>query len=74
MSELSCDLSMEQIRDLCRIWRELNAIRAKDGAPEGVTTDYWAELCDSLNTIIVQHTGQGAWLHPLLYNPKDPMR
>lgn len=41
---------IERLRGLLwHAWYEFNAIRAKDGAPEGVSEDYWDKLTNALN-------------------------
>lgn len=35
-----------------RAWHELNAIRARDGAPSGISEDYWSELVDALGDML----------------------
>lgn len=33
-------------------WHEMNAIRARDGAPAGISEKYWAELTDALSHLL----------------------
>lgn len=47
------DAGREWVR---RAWHELNAIRARDGAPEGVSEDWWSELTDALAEMLGDDT------------------
>lgn len=37
-------------------WHEFNAIRARDGAPEGVGQEWWSEITDGLGSLIGDDT------------------
>lgn len=39
-----------------RAWHELNAIKARSGAPEGVAETWWAELTDALGALLGDDT------------------
>ena len=39
-----------------RAWQELNAIRARDGAPDGVSHEWWNELTDALGEMLGDDT------------------
>lgn len=60
----------KELTVLCQVYRELNAIRARDGAAHGVCHKWWDELTESVDNIVLERTGKGAWLHPLLYKPE----
>ncbi len=46
---------------------QLNAIRARDGAPKGVGEEYFSSIVDRIDAAVKAATGKTAWLHPLLY-------
>lgn len=61
----------EAMKCLVLAYNELNMIRARDGAPFGVSEKYFSELCDRIDAAVKAGTGQGAWMHPLLYAIND---
>ena len=61
---------------LAHVWQEMNAIRARDGVPrmhDGtrscVSQEWWDELMDRCEAVIVAHTGKPAHCNPVLYSP-----
>ena len=52
---------------LANVWREMNGIRARDGAPPGVSEKWWEELMDRCERVILAHTGKPAHCNPILY-------
>lgn len=64
-------LSDNVIRTFACIYQEMNAIRARDGKPQGVTAEYWDRLLEELNDFLSENTGHGGWLHPALYRKLD---
>lgn len=46
---------------------ELNKIRARDGAPEGVDHEYFDMMVDRIDGLVEGMTGHGAHCHPILY-------
>jgi len=63
------------IKVMCEVWSEMNAIRARDGVPymhngwkSDVSQEYWDDMMDRLNKEVIDATGKGCWLHPVLYN------
>jgi hypothetical protein len=39
-----------------RAWHEFNAIRARDGAPQGVSEEWWSEITDALGAMLGDDT------------------
>lgn len=64
-------MSEEELTTLCFIYKEMNSIRVRDGAPESVCEKYWDKLCEQLDDIVLSRTGKQAWLNPLMYKPKE---
>ena len=58
----------KELKVLCQVYKELNCIRARDGAPHGVCEKWWDKLTESVDNIVLEHTGKQAWLHPLLFD------
>lgn len=52
-AEAAWDAGREWMR---RAWYELNTIRARDGAPEGVAHEWWSELTDALAEMLGDDT------------------
>lgn len=59
---------------LAHVWSEMNAIRARDGVPRmfdgtksSVTQEWWDELMNRCEAVIVSHTGKPAHCNPVLY-------
>ena len=50
-----------------KAFAELNAIRARDGAPPGVDPDYFSSVIDGLDAAVKRETGHTAHCHPALY-------
>lgn len=45
--------ALDASREIIRLaWREMNAIRASHGAPDGVSDEYWSNLVDALRRLI----------------------
>lgn len=58
---------------LAQAFQELNTIRARDGAPEGVADSYFSSIVDGLDEIMIHLTGKSAHCHPSLYLPYVPV-
>ena len=59
---------------LAHVWSEMNTIRARDGVPRmfdgsrsSVSQEWWDELMDRCESVIVKHTGKPAHCNPVLY-------
>ena len=52
---------------LTKAFMELNMIRARDGAPAGVSHEYFSELVDAIDECVKARTGKSAHCHPHLY-------
>lgn len=59
---------------MCEAYREMNAIRARDGVPftsfgykSDVTQEYWDDIMNRLNSEVLKATGKSAWLNPILF-------
>lgn len=68
-------LSDQELKTLCHVWQELNAIRARDGAPSGVSEEWWDKLTERVKDIVesncdLQH---GVHCHPFLYKKYDEL-
>jgi len=47
------DAQIERLKGLLWYsWREMNAIRARDGSPEHVCPDYWNRIVDAFETAL----------------------
>ena len=57
------------IKVMCQAHWQMNAIRAKDGVPIGssVTQEYWDDIINRLNEIVLDATGRTAHCHQSLY-------
>ena len=57
------------IKVLCEAFSIMNAIRARDGTSRGLqlTQEYWDGLMDRIDSIVIQETGERAWLNAYLY-------
>jgi len=60
-------LDRDDIKMICHAWNEFNSIRARDGAPEHVSKDWWHEATERLKKIVEKITGVHAHCNPLLY-------
>lgn len=68
--------TLRAVRAMVKAYRELNAIRARDGVPwtrygyaSGVCPDYFSGVVDELDKVVLLLTGRGAHCHPELYTP-----
>ena len=53
----AAEADMDAGRELLReAWHEFNAIRARDGAPIGVSHEYWSEMTDRLGELLGDDT------------------
>jgi hypothetical protein len=59
---------------IAQAWLEMNTIRARDGVPyqfdgtkASISQEHWDSVMDGLDQILLDETGNGAWLHPSLY-------
>ena len=66
------DLGLMAARALVKAYRELNAIRARDGAPYGVDKGYFSDVVDEVDAAVMALTGNMAYCHPLLYEAYNP--
>jgi hypothetical protein len=66
----SPELPGHVVKILCEVYSEMNAIRARDGAPPNVSIEYWDKLMERITKVVKEATGQGPWLHPCLYAKK----
>lgn len=64
---MASESGKKTVRTLCRAFQELNAIRARDGAPQGVCEAYFSQVVDEINDVVVELTGKSAHCHPSLY-------
>lgn len=57
----------EVLKVMCEAYREMNIIRARDGAPGDVSPEYWNDIMERLDTLVKDDSGHGAWLNPILF-------
>jgi len=57
----------EALALLVRAYLELNGIRARYGAPDGVCHEYFGDLVDSIDEYVKRLTDKSAHCHPSLY-------
>jgi hypothetical protein len=50
-------------------WHEMNAIRAKDGAPDGICENYWSQVVENLKNMLPEKY-QNPW-HPKYVRQRD---
>jgi hypothetical protein len=62
------------VKVMCEAWREMNAVRARDGVPychdgrqSDVSQEYWDDIMARLDKEVLDATGHDCWLHPALY-------
>lgn len=59
--------STRSAKVLVKAFLELNTIRARDGAPQGVCPEYFSSVIDEIDEVVKELTGKSAHCHPLLY-------
>ncbi len=57
------------VKAMCKAWLEMNTIRARRGIPVGssMTQEYWDNIMDQLDQLILERTGKVAHCNPALY-------
>ena len=60
-------MSPRAIRTIAHAYLEMNAIRAREGAPLGVCPEYWNSVVEGLDQILREETQHGGHCHPALY-------
>ena len=57
------------LKAMCEAWVEMNTIRARDGTPRGssVTQEYWDDIMNRLDRLILERTGNDAHCNAILY-------
>jgi hypothetical protein len=63
------ELSEKDIITVWCAWNEMNAIRARDGSPDGVCEEYWSELVENLKNMLPEKY-QNPW-HPRYVRLKE---
>ena len=58
----------ESVKCLVLAFKELNSIRARDGAPLGVSPEWFSQIVNRIDAAVISQTGKTAHCHPALYS------